>query len=185
VRRAQGRVVRSAGFGLVELLIAAGIAAVVLIAGWGWCWTATRSCARGADKCDARSTVAFVERLTTAELRSAVCLVQAPGVACTQDGIAFAVPSGDGLTVDIVTYVWDRGRGVLWRKAPGSHLAEGVAAFSITYYAAGDRRLPLQADGTLAPVDARVVRRVAMITEVTCGGASARASWQACLRGDT
>jgi hypothetical protein len=165
--------------------VASAIAGVVLLAGWGWCWTTTRSCADGADWLDVNSTIAFVERLTTSELRSAVCLVQAPQVACTQTGIGFVVPSDDGLTVDLVTYLWDRDRGVVWRKAPGSHLAEDVAAFSIAYYAAGDRLLSLRADGALAAADVPSVRRVVFSIEVASGRASAGASWQVCLRGAT
>ena len=173
-----------AGFSLIELLVAVSVAGVVLAAGWGWCWTATTSCARGADLCDARSSLSFVERLTTAELRSAICLVQAPDVACTSRSVGFVVPSDDGLTMDVVTYVWDPGREVLWRKASGSHLAEGVAGFAIAYYAAGDRLLPLGAGAALAPADLAAVRRVSIDARVTCGRESAAASWQVRLRGD-
>ena len=47
----------------------------------------------------------------------------------------------DGQAVETVLVAWDPARGVLWRKASGTYLADHVALFAIDYFCADGRRL--------------------------------------------
>lgn len=170
-----------AGFGLVELLVATAVATIILAAGWAWCWSLSGSCAAGSQRFDALSSLAFARRLTVGELGECDGLVATPDARCCATGIAFVVPSGHGPTTELVTYVWDAGRRVLWRKASSSHLAEGVDDFAIVYFDDQGRVLPLAPGGELPDADLCLVRRVELTVVVRCAGQTARASWQVCL----
>lgn len=173
---------RRAGFSLIELLVATAVAGVVLASGWAWCWSVSRSCAVGSERLDAASSIAFVRRLSTTELGQCMALVTTSDVRCSATTVAFEVPSGDGATTELVTYVWDAGRRVLWRKASGSHLAEGVDDFSIAYFDAQGRRLPIAGGAYLPATDLVLVRRVELTAVIRCAAQTASASWQVCLR---
>jgi len=170
------------GFSLLELLLAVAITTVVLSGGWAWCWSVSRSCAAGSARLDAGSSLAFVRRLSTSELGSADALVDQSGAVCTATAIAFIAPSGDGPDSSLVTYVYDPGRRVLWRKSPGSHLAEGVDDFSITYFDDQGDTLPCGAGGELPAAELRLVHRVELRAVVRDADQTAGASWQVCLR---
>jgi len=173
---------RAAGFSLVELLVAVCVTTVVLCGGWSWCWTVTKSCAAGSDRLDAASSLAFVRRLSTNELDGADALVATSSAVCSATAIAFDARSGAGPALELVTYVYDPDRHVLWRKDPGSHLAEGVDDFSVTYFDAGGHALPLGSGGELAAADLPLVRRVQLTAVVRVSRQTASASWQVCLR---
>jgi prepilin-type N-terminal cleavage/methylation domain-containing protein len=173
---------RKAGFSLIELLVATSVAVVVLSGGWAWCWSVSRSCAVGSERLDAGSSIAFARRLSTSELSHCVALVTTPAAGCSATSIAFAVPSADGPSTELVTYVWDAGRRVLWRKAPGSHLAEAVDEFSIAYYDDHGEPLPLAPGAELSAAGLALVRRVELRMAVRCASQTAGASWQVCLR---
>jgi prepilin-type N-terminal cleavage/methylation domain-containing protein len=170
-----------AGFSLVELLVATAAAAVVLTGGWAWCWSLNRSCASASERLDAGSSLAFARRLSTSELGQCVGLVAAPSVRCSATSIAFLIPSGDGATTELVTYVWDAGRRVLWRKASGSHLAEGVDNLAIAYFDDGGRELPVASGGNLPDDELSAVRRVQLSLIVRCADQTASATWQVSL----
>ena len=172
---------RQAGFSLVELLVATAIASVVLAGGWAWCWTVSGTCAVGCERCDARSSLAFAQRLSAGELGQCVVLVSTPDARCSATSIAFVVPSGHGPTTELVTYVWDPARRVLWRKASGSHLAEGVDEFAVVYFDGQGRPLPLASGGELPDADLSLVRRVELTAVVRCEAQTVSAAWQICL----
>ena len=91
---------------------------------------------------EADTSLAFVERLTTAELRRAALFLDSPSPGCSDHGVSFVVAGDDG-TTDTVTYVWNPATRVLWRKASGSHLVSGVTAFTVGYLdAVGGHRHP-------------------------------------------
>lgn len=169
------------GFSLVELLVATTVTAIILAGGWAWCWSVSRSCAVAGERADAASSLAFARRLTSAELGECQGLVSSQGARCSVSGIAFAVPSGAGAGAELVTYVYDPGRRVLWRKASSSHLAEGVEEFSITYFDAQGRALPPAPGGALPDSSLPLVRRVELAVVVRCASQTTRASWQVCL----
>ena len=102
-----------------------------------------------------------------------------PRCRCSASGIAFAVPSDDG--PETVTYFYDAGRRVLWRKAPSAHLAEGVDDFTISYLDAQGRALAPAPGGVLPDADLPLVRRVAFWARVRCASQTEQASWQVCL----
>jgi prepilin-type N-terminal cleavage/methylation domain-containing protein len=173
----------AAGFSLVELLVAVVVAGVVLTAGWAWCWSMSGSCAAACDRLDASSSVAFTRRLTSAELGECLGLVATSSCRCSTTSIAFAVPASDGAGTELVTYVYDAGRRVLWRKSASAHLAEGVDGFSITCRDAQGRALACDASGGLPVTALPLVRRVDLGVTVRCGAETATASWQVPLRG--
>jgi len=175
------RLSQAAAFSLVELLVAMAIAGVVLTAGWAWCWSMSGSSAAACARLDASSSLAFTRRLTSAELGECLGLVSSPSCACSARSVAFAVPAADGGT-ELVTYVYDPARRVLWRKSPGAHLAEGVDAFSVTYRDAQARLLACDQSGRLPPATLPLVRRVDLTVTVRCGAQTALASWQVPLR---
>ena len=172
----------AAGYSLVELLVALAVAGVVLTAGWAWCWSISGVSAVACARLDAASSVAFTRRLTSAELSECLGLVpSSPYYGSGATSIAFAVPASDG-HVELVTYVYDPARRVLWRKSPSAHLAEGVDAFSITYRDAHAHTLACDAGGGLPAVALPLVRRVDLSVTVRCGDQTAFASWQVPLR---
>jgi prepilin-type N-terminal cleavage/methylation domain-containing protein len=173
---------RRAGFSLVELLVATAIAGVVLAGGWAWCWSASSTCAAGAERLDAGSSLAFAQRLSTTELRQCLALSGSAGAGCSATAISFVAPVASGVGSELITYVWDPGRHVLWRKAPGSHVAEGVDSFSIVYLDDRDQVLPLAAGAQLPAAELRRVRMVELSATVSCGRETVAASWSVCLR---
>jgi prepilin-type N-terminal cleavage/methylation domain-containing protein len=170
-----------AGFSLLELIVATAVAGIVLTSAWAWCWTLSASCRAGAERADAASTIAAVRRLTTAELGESLGLVAGAAVPCSATSLAFTVPSTDAAGTDLVTYGYDAGRGVVWRKSPSSHLAESVAAFSVLYLDARGQALSPGAGGDLAAAELPLVRRVVLTVAVRSGAQSTRAGWQVCL----
>ena len=173
------RVRRQRGFSLVELLVAASLGCLVLGLAWPWCWQVCRSWRDAAPGAEAVSTLAAVRRVTLGEVPQAVALLDTPDTGCTRTTLAFASPSGSGAAT-IVTYVWDAGRAVLWRKAPGSHLAEQVTAFGIEYFDARGRRLALDGSGRLPALSLAEVRRLTFTAAVA--GAPA-ITWSVALGG--
>ncbi len=176
---------RRAGFSLLELLVATAIAGVVLAGGWAWCWSVSNSCAAGAQRLDAGSSLAFARRLSANELRGSEGLVATSGAGCTATAISFIVPAASGPAPELITYVWDAGRRVLWRKAPGSHVAEGVDSFSVSYFDDQDRLVAPASGGALSASELSRVRMVELSAVVSCARQTASASWWVCLRVST
>jgi prepilin-type N-terminal cleavage/methylation domain-containing protein len=167
------------GFSLIELLVATAITAVILTAGWAWCWSLSGWCATSSERLDAASSLSFARRLTSAELGECRELLADQAVRCSASSIAFVVPSDDG--PEAVTYSYDAARRVLWRKASSSHIAEGVEDFSITYFDAQGRTLGPAPGGALPSADLALVRRVALRATIRCASQTRQASWQVCL----
>jgi prepilin-type N-terminal cleavage/methylation domain-containing protein len=170
---------RKRGFSLVELLVASSLGCLVLGLAWPWCWQVCRSWRDAAPRAEAASTLAAVRRVTLSEVPQAVGLLDTPDTGCTRTTLAFASPSAGGVAT-IVTYVWDAGRAVLWRKAPGSHLAEQVSAFGIEYFDARGRPLALDRSGRLPALSLAEVRRLTFTAAIA--GAPA-VTWSVALGG--
>ena len=165
------------GVTLVELLVSTVLAGLMLAMAWPWCWQVGGRWRADATAADASSTVATVRRVTLAEVSSAVALIRTPDTGCGGSSLAFVVPAEAGATT-IVTYVWDERRGVLWRKAPGSHLAEAVTGFSVKYYDDEGRSLRLDATGYLADAELTRVRLVRFTLAI---GEQPSTSWVAAV----
>ena len=104
------------------------------------------------------------------------------GAGCSATAVSFVVPAASGVGSELITYVWDAGRQVLWRKAPGSHVAEGVDSFSIVYLDDRDQVLPLAAGALLPPAELSRVRMIELSATVSCGRETVAAKWAVCLR---
>ena len=167
------------GFSLLELLVATAVTAVILTGGWAWCWSLCGWCGAANERLDAVSSLAFARRLTTAELGECQSLVSDQSVHCSTTGIAFVVPADGGS--EPVSYSYDPTRRVLWRKASGAHLAEGVERFSIVYFDAAGRVLAPDPGGDLPGADLPLVRRVAFSVTVRCSSQTIATGWQVCL----
>lgn len=168
---------RVAGFSLAEMVVATALASFMLAMAWPWCLGVAARWSRCAVRADDQTTLASVRRVTTAEVRQAACLLRTPATACSAHSLAFAMRQGDAMT--IVTYVWDQQRRVLWRKAAGSHLAEGVGAFAITYFDSDGHPLTMGQDGDVPDASLSCVRRLRFTVTV---GASEAETWDVCPR---
>jgi len=80
----------------------------------------------------------------------------------------------DGVVAETVLVAWDPARRVLWRKAPGTYLADHVERFAVDYFGADGRRL--SAADFAAAGWPRTVALIAVTIDVTVGGRTARAS---------
>lgn len=175
-RRAAKRGVASRGcrgLTLVEVLLAASLGAVLLAGAWGWAWSVAAAGTDVGDAAEARTSLAYARRMLLADLRDADGLDEL-GV-CSAEAIAVRVgparhPSG------IVSIVWNRERGVLWRVAPACHLADGVERFHVRYLDATGARV---GDGhvRLLPAEIEAVAAVEVSLRVRYGTACAEGSW--------
>jgi type II secretory pathway component PulJ len=150
---------RELGFSLVELLIAASLAGVMLAASWGWLWT-TASAARGADhRAQDATAQAFGARMLRADLARSVALGMPDQGVCGATRLTLLVRGPSTGIDEVVIVAWDPRRGVLWRKAAGSYLAEGVESMAVRYFARdGGEIVPV--NGVLGLDARRSVRRV-------------------------
>jgi hypothetical protein len=165
----------SPGFTAVELVVAGVIAALALAAGWSWLCSCTAAGGREQRRLEVETSLAFVERLTTAELRRAVLFLPSPSPGCTDRSLAFGSADAEG-TTDTVSYVWNPATRVLWRKASGSHLVSGVSSFTVRYLdGAGSEVTPA---GALSPAELARVRSVRLSLSLSCGAGQVEASWQ-------
>ncbi len=110
---------RELGFSLVELLIAASLAGVMLAASWGWLWT-TASAARGADaRAQDATAQAFGARMLRADLARAVALGAPDQGICGTTRLTLLARDPRTGVDEVVAVAWDPRRGVVWRKASG------------------------------------------------------------------
>lgn len=170
------------GYSLVELLLAAAIAGAMLTAAWSWCWSLRQTTVRANAAGEARSGVAFARRFTEAELRQAAAVVSSDDEPSSRLGIAFALPDAADGSSTVVAYRFDAGRGVVWRKAPGSYLADGVVGFAVRYYDVAGEEVAPDDTGRLSSATAAGVRRVVLSLEIIEGGERWSESWMVALR---
>ena len=171
-----------AGLSLIEVLIAATLTCLVLAASFGWLSSVVSASDHAADHVEVSSSLAFARRLTTSELRQASALVAVPTAPCGRHTISFALPSvaNDG-TYDLITYTWDAGRNILWRKASGSYVAQGVTHFEVHYFGSDGRELAPLID--VLPLSAYAsVRAVSFVCTVRYGQSVQSAVWRVVLR---
>lgn len=144
------------GFGLVELLTAAAIAAVLLASGWAWLWSMAHMVRCADDRAQALTAAASAMREVGDDIEAAqAVLPPAPGTPA-DSCIQLACRSVDGLHRQILI-VWDPSRAVLWRATSSTYLADHVSRFVVTYLNALGERVPA-ADGGGPPAGAAGVR---------------------------
>ena len=132
-RAGHGRARRRArGFTLIELLIGASIAAVILSAAYAWLWN-IGAFADGADEgAQAATLAAAVTRAVAADIYAGVGVVEPPSGPRSL-AVARALHDHVAGAPEAVLIVWDPARGVVWRNASGTYLADHVSGFDIAY----------------------------------------------------
>ena len=170
------------GFTAIELLLACVIGGLALAAAWSWLYSSAAAGGREQRRLEAETSLAFVERLTAAELRRAALFLASPAPGCSDHSVSFVVVGDDG-TTDTVTYVWNPATRVLWRKASGSHLVSGVTSFTVSYLdAAGAELAP--AGGSLSSSELARVRSLRLSVTLSWGIGQAKASWDVTPRAE-
>ncbi len=130
-----------AGFALVELLVAAAVAGVVLAAAYGWLWDVAALAARQDARAQATTIAAGCARAVAADVRGCVALAAPPAGRSPDRTLALVRHRPDAAPEDVLI-VWDEARGVVWRNASGTYLADHVAAFAPAYILADGRLVP-------------------------------------------
>ena len=154
----------ASGFSLVELLVATAMAGVVLAAAYGWVWNVGSLAGTTDDRVQACTIAAALARSVTEDVGGAV-KVTAPAAGRDPEGSLALVRDGVDEASEAVAIVWDPARGVVWRNASGTYVADHVRGFTVGFLL-GDGRL---VDGAaMGAGDWRSVRaaRVALAVEV-------------------
>lgn len=169
LRHLEKRLTAEAGATLVELLVAAVVAGVVLSAAYGWLWNVGALARTQDDRAQAETIAAAAARTVATDVRAALAVESA---APDRDPSRALVLAHDHPAVarERVTIAWDPARKVLWRNASGTYVADHVTAFSVRYVL-DDGRV---ADGvSLIASDWRRVQLVDVALAVVVGAARA------------
>jgi Tfp pilus assembly protein PilW len=172
----------SSGFTIVELLLACVIGSLALAAAWSWLFTSAAAGGREQRRLETETSLAFVERLTAAELRRASLFLASPTPGCSAQSVLFVVADDEGAT-ETISYVWSPSTRVLWRKATGSHLVSGVLDFTITYFD-GTGAEVASTGGALTAAELSRVRRLRLAIALACGTREMGASWDVTPRAE-
>lgn len=124
----------------MELLVAVTVSTVVLAAAWTWLWTAGGTARRVDGRTQAATAAAFAARSLVTDAELAIALLQPPAGRSPADCVCL-LHRHPGEAPETVLVVWDPARRVLWRKAPGTYLADHVEFFSLEYFDAEGRTL--------------------------------------------
>ena len=76
-----------------------------------------------------------------------------------------------GVAAEVVLIVWDPVRGVVWRNASGTYLADHITRFSVAYVLAGGGLIE---GAAMSPSDWAAVRSVRVDLAATVGSATVR-----------
>jgi hypothetical protein len=124
----------------VELLIASVVAAVVLSGAYGWMW-GLGALARTTDDRAQACTVAGVVTRTVLEDVGGAVAVLAPSAGRDPAASLALLHDGAATAPESVTVVWDAGRGVVWRNAPGTYVADHVRSLRVGFLLADGREV--------------------------------------------
>jgi len=121
------------GLSLVELLVATSVAASALGAAWPWVWNSGAAARAMVARAQAKTSASFAARIIDDDVAKATALLtpadgRAPGTSL------YLRHDHPGEPPETVAIVWDPARKVLWRKAPGTYLADRVEAFAVRYF---------------------------------------------------
>jgi len=144
------------GFALIEVLVAAAIAGLVLAGAYAWLWNTAALASRTDDRSQAATIASAVSRAVAGDVRGAVG-VEPPSGRDRSRSLALAHDHVD-VAPEAVLIVWDPARGVVWRNASGTYLADHVSRFDLTYGLADGRLLAGTAMGIADWALVRVVR---------------------------
>jgi prepilin-type N-terminal cleavage/methylation domain-containing protein len=160
---------RGAGFSLIELLVAAAVAGVVLAAAFGWLWNVAAVAARADDRAQAATIAAACVRGIAFEVRQAVSVAPPPPGRDPARALALLHDHPDSASEDVLV-VWDQSRRVVWRNASGTYLADHVTAMRVAYVLADGRTVP---GAGMGPAEWAAVRGVRVDLAVVVGSAEA------------
>ncbi len=120
------------GFTLVELLVGASIAAVILAAAYAWLWNVAALADGADDRAQAGTLAAAVSRAVAADVHAGVCVVEPPAGRDPSRSLSI-VHDHAAVAAEVVLIVWDPARGVVWRNASGTYIADHVSGFAVEY----------------------------------------------------
>ena len=155
------------GFTLVELMVGAVIAGVVLSAGFGWLWNLAALAGGVDDRAQAATLTAAVSRAVAADAQVSISAVDPPAGGDASRSLALQ-HDHVGVAAEAVLIVWDPARCVVWRNASGTYLGDQVTRFTLAYVLA-DGSLVRGVD--ISPADWVDVRALRVDLEVTIGTA--------------
>jgi prepilin-type N-terminal cleavage/methylation domain-containing protein len=156
------------GFTLVELLLAAAVAATLLSAAYGWLWNVAALAGRTDDRAQAATVAATASRAVAADVHGCLRVGEPPSGRDPSRSLAL-VHDHAGAAAEVVLIVWDPGRSVVWRNASGTYLADHIARFSVAYVLAGGS---LVQGAAMASSDWSAVRAVRVDLASTVGSAT-------------
>ncbi len=157
------------GFTLVEVLVALVVAGIVLSASYGWVWGLGGLARVQDDRAQAGTIAAAAARNIAEDVRAAVA-VRPPSAIDPSRALTLVHDHVDAAREE-VTVVWDPGRKVVWRNAPGTYIADHVTLFVVAYALQDGREADAAA---MSPADWPLVS--AVLVKLTTETGSARAS---------
>ena len=149
--------------------MAAVVAGLVLSAAYSWLWNVAALASRTDDKAQVATVAGAVARAAAGEVRAAVGVVEPPAGRDPSRSLALSHDHVDKAPEDVLV-VWDPARGVVWRNASGTYLADHVTRFDVSYGLADGRRV---AGEDMSAPDWAEVRLVRIELTVTFGTAVA------------
>jgi prepilin-type N-terminal cleavage/methylation domain-containing protein len=115
---------------LVELLVATVIVSVVLSAAYGWLWNVSSLARSQDDRAQAGTIAAAAARILAEDIRAALAVAPAPAGRDPSRSLLLLHDHVD-VAPEPVLIVWDPARGVLWRNASGTYVADHVSSLRL------------------------------------------------------
>lgn len=137
---ARGERRRDEAFTLIEVLVAAAVAAVVLASAYGWLWNVAALAGETDDRVQAGTLAAAAARAVGDDVRAAVCVRRPPAGRDPARSLSLVHDHVDVALEDVLV-VWDPARAVVWRNASGTYIADHVTGFAVVYGLADGRWL--------------------------------------------
>ena len=159
---------RDRAFTLVEVLVAAAVAAIVLAGAYGWLWGVAALAGETDDGAQAGTLAAAAARAVGGEVRAAVAVSQPPAGRDPARSLSLAHDHVDVAPEDVLV-VWDPARAVVWRNAPGTYIADHITGFTVVYGLIDGRWL---SGAEMAAPDWTGVRRLRVQLAATVGSAT-------------
>ena len=153
----------NAGFTLAEVLVAAAVAGLVLAAAYSWLWNVAALAAKTDDKAQAATVASAVARAVAGDVRAAVGVIEPPLGRDASRSLVLRHDHVDAAREDVLI-VWDPTRGVVWRNASGTYLADHVTRFEVSYGLADGRRFAGEDMPAASWAEVRLVRLELAVT---------------------
>lgn len=129
---------RRGGFGLIELMIAATAAAVMIGAASSWLWSVGALARRVGDRAQAATLADAASREVASDVRSGLAVVRPPADRDASCSLALTHDHVDA-AMEPVLFVWDPSRCVLWRNAAGTYVADHITLLDFSFSLADGR----------------------------------------------